>query len=603
MSGFIKGIVVGLGSFGLGFVVLSVVLPVDAPGRLQPSPAQVEAERQAEVDLVPATAAPDAPSVTGDTPAPAGPAVEATAQEPATQSVDPVPSNDLVAESEGLDPAPADPATQATPVETAPEPSPSVTPPADASPRVQDPPAAPRTALTPPLPDTDRPDPQPASAANAQPDSAPAEAEAPVVEPAPVEPMGAASETGPSPVVTLPSAADAPPLAAGATDTPGAVTAPAADATPLAQAGTALAQARSALVPTERSTVERALPDTTAPAMPQPEPPVTADPVPQPAPEPTAPAESQSPLAPVPAARVPLSEPLLPRAPGFAIERPPVQPMPTGTPQVAVRRGATADSAPRQVEGVTVGRLARIGAPVPEGSTAEPTPDPADPGLSAAQRFAAQPAISGDERPLGVVLTDSAASQSAILALGVPVTVALDPYDADAPRRAAEYRSAGYEIALLAARMPALATPADLTVILDAWMRDFPETVALMDVPLNGVGANPTLARDLTAMLAVDGYAAIALRGGLDAFLQAAEDSDLPAVAVYREIDSAGQSEIAVRRMIDRAAFEALRRPGILIAGSADDRGLMTELADFAQGRGRSGVALAPASAVLSAAR
>ncbi|WP_127104509.1 divergent polysaccharide deacetylase family protein [Pararhodobacter zhoushanensis] len=636
MSGFIKGIVVGLGSFGLGFVVLSVVLPVDAPGRLQPSPAQVEAERQAEVDLVPATVepvgadlAPEAEPVIEQTtavPDPAEPSLDAVPVSPVDAANLPIeaevqaqePAEPLVEAQESVPTAAADPAaaaplpeaTDAAPAEVvepvaAPD---SAEPLADGAPEemsVTEMPVAeiPSAEIT--VPEAAVPDAQPAPVASAEPEpqAAPAagEMEAPADAPVAAEIATEAPDAGPAPDVDLTPAPDAGPLTAGAADTPGGVRVAAADASSLAQAGTALDQARASLAPIEQATGEAALPQTTAPTVPEPEPPapVAVEPAPQPAPS----VEQEASLAPVPAARVPLSEPLLPRAPGFATERPPVQTMPTGAPQIAVRRGATADAAPRQVEGVTVGRLARIGVPASEPATAEPTPAPADSGLPAAQRFAALPAITGDERPLGVVLTDSAASQTAILALGVPVTVALDPYDADAPRRAADYRRAGHEIALLAARMPALATPADLTVILDAWMRDFPETVALMDVPLNGVGANPTLARDLTAMLAVDGYAAIALRGGLDAFLQAAEDSDLPAVAVYREIDSTGQSEIAVRRMIDRAAFEALRRPGILIAGSADDSGLMTELADFAQGRGRDGVALAPASAVFSEAR
>lgn len=636
MSGFIKGIVVGLGSFGLGFVVLSVVLPVDAPGRLQPSPAQVEAERQAEVDLVPATVE----SVGADLAPEAEPVIEQTTADPdaAEPSLDAVPvspvdaanlpieaevqaqqpAEPLVETQEYAPPAAADPAasaplpeaTDAAPAEVvepvaAPD---SAEPLADDAPEEMPATEMPSAEIT--VPEAAVPDAQPAPVASAEPEPqaapaavAPVEVDAPADDPVAAETVTEATGAGPAPDVDLTPAPYAGPLTAGAADTPGGVRVAAADASSLAQAGTALDQARASLAPIERTTGEAALPQTTAPTVPETEPPapVAVEPAPQPTPAP--PVEQEASLAPVPAARVPLSEPLLPRAPGFATERPPVQTMPTGAPQIAVRRGATADAAPRQVEGVTVGRLARIGAPAPEVAAAEPTPAPADPGLPAAQRFAALPAMTADERPLGVVLTDSAASQAAILALGVPVTVALDPYDADAPRRAADYRRAGHEIALLAARMPALATPADLTVILDAWMRDFPETVALMDVPLNGVGANPTLARDLTAMLAVDGYAAIALRGGLDAFLQAAEDSDLPAVAVYREIDSTGQSEIAVRRMIDRAAFEALRRPGILIAGSADDSGLMTELADFAQGRGRDGVALAPASAVFSEAR
>ena len=637
MSGFIKGIVVGLASFGLGFVVLSVVLPVQEPGVPRPSPAQVEAERQAVVDLVPAAEpvaadpAPEAAPVIAEPGAvadPAAPSLDAVPVSPDDAANLPIeaevqaqaPAEPLVEAQEAV-PADAEPLTEATDAVPSEAVEPVAVPdspeqPADDAPEEMPVADMPVAEITEPEAATPVPDAQPGPVPGAEPEPQAAPAaiapDAPADEMMATEPVTEAPGAGPAPDVDVTPAPDPAPLTAGSTDTPGGVGVAAADASSLAQAGTALDQARASLAPNEQAARETALPSTTAPAIPEtipetePPAPAAIEPAPQPAPESAPetapPAEPEASLAPVPAARVPLSEPLLPRAPGFATERPPVQPMPTGAPQVAVRRGATDGSAPRQTDGVTLGRLPRIGDAPSEPAAVTAAPQ-TDPGLPAAQRFAAQPAMTADERPLGVVLTDSAASEPAILALQIPVTVALDPYDADAPRRAADYRAAGHEIALLAARMPALATPADLTVILDAWMRDFPETVGLMDVPLNGVGANPSLARDLTAMLAVDGYAAIALRGGLDAFLQAAEDSDVPAVAVYREIDSTGQSEIALRRMIDRAAFEALRRPGILIAGSADDDRLMTELTDFAQGRGRDGVALAPASSVFSAVR
>ena len=108
---------------------------------------------------------------------------------------------------------------------------------------------------------------------------------------------------------------------------------------------------------------------------------------------------------------------------------------------------------------------------------AEPLPDPTEDDVTAAAELAADlteaPAIVTDEdadapawqryaaafqapaeRALyAVILVDAPAdanAEAALLALPAPVTVALDPADPDAPRRATAYRSAGHEVAILA---------------------------------------------------------------------------------------------------------------------------------------------------------
>ena len=217
----------------------------------------------------------------------------------------------------------------------------------------------------------------------------------------------------------------------------------------------------------------------------------------------------------------------------------------------------------------------------------------------AVRRFAAEFTPEPGVHLLGLVLIDAAEAEEALTALPFALTVALDPSDPDAPRRARAYRAAGHEVALLASGLPRLATASDVLVTLNAWTADFPETVALMDVPVNGIGAQRGLAQELTAMLASEGYGAIALRDGIDAYLQAARDAGLATAPVYRQIDDEGQSEVTIRRLIDRAAFEAQRQSGILIAGSAANPDTLAALSAFAAD-GRRGVVLAPASAVLA---
>ena len=299
-------------------------------------------------------------------------------------------------------------------------------------------------------------------------------------------------------------------------------------------------------------------------------------------------------IGPVAAATTPTGEPLLATTDP---ERPPVTILPTVVPGVVVSRGGLGDgSMVLRGGGATAGRLPTIG----EAPSAAAEPAPAEDTRPAVVRFAATPEIAAGEMPMGVVLTDDPGAETAILALPVPVTIAMDPYDPDAPRRAEAYRRAGHEIALSALNLPGLATDSDLATIIEAWRRTFPEAVAVIDVPLNGLGANPRLARNFAAALAPEGYGAISLRDGLDAFLRAARGQGMRAASVYRMIEPSEQSDVALRRLIDRAAFEALRQPGVLIAGSAADFDTMRELGDFARGSGRAGVALVPASAILN---
>lgn len=611
MGGFVKGIGVGLASFALGFVVLSVAVPVDpgpapsageepveligaAPEAADPAPAIPQAA-PAQAEAVPAP--PSTPAMPAATGSEAPERMQALTAMPTEASAPPAPPIDTPTEAQatlsavtpvttpaapeapampGSDGAPT--ATLAAPTGMAVAPSASPTPPADT-------PSDPNAALaalapvaTPPAPEAPVLPGADGTAAPAMtaPQLPAAEAGLPAAPPAdspsdsaalarivPVAPVTATALPAGEPLLTGPDAVAAPEVEAPADETPAA---PEAEATPTRRLPPVAQDETLAFVP--------------------------------PVPEPSAPQEPAAPGLPAPviAPAVPRGEPLLP---GAAPERPPVSTLPGQVAGVIVGRGTLGDDSAVRRGGVQMaGRLPTIGessAEVP--AAASPVAPDARP---AVERFAAQPALGADQVPLGVVLIDEPAAETAILALPVPVTVALDPYDPEAPRRAAAYRAVGHEIALQAMRVPQLATPSDLETLIDGWHRAFPEAMAVIDVPVNGLGANPALARNVAAMLASEGYGAIALRDGLDAFLQASRGAGLRAASVYRVIESDDQSEFTIRRLIDRAAFEALRQPAVVIAAAASDRDTMRELTDFAEGAGRAGVGLAPVSAVLN---
>ena len=288
--------------------------------------------------------------------------------------------------------------------------------------------------------------------------------------------------------------------------------------------------------------------------------------------------------------------------------------MPGGAPNVAVRRGGASQDASSAASGVRIGRLPSIGAAPNAGEDSAPVQDAlvgdpdapdapdaqaSDAELPAYRRHAAPVQIAQDASTIGVVLIESAGAEAALRDFPLRVTLALDPFDADGPRRAAAYRAAGYEIALLALGIPELATPSDIAVTLQVWMREYPQVVALMDVPFDGISTRRAVARDLAQMLALDGYGVIALRGTLDAFRQAAQDAGLASASVYRMLDDGRQSAGTIRRLIDRAGFEAQRSDGVLIVGSAANGDTLAALEGFVRTDNR-GIALVPASVVLA---
>lgn len=241
------------------------------------------------------------------------------------------------------------------------------------------------------------------------------------------------------------------------------------------------------------------------------------------------------------------------------------------------------------VEGVRVGRLPQVGAP----AEAAPTPAAEAPAaaLPAWQGFAAT--VARDARPpLGLVLLDApeagaaSGAEAAILALPMPVTVALDPFEADAPRRAGLYRDAGHEVVLSLAGVSALATPGDLEVLFAAWAEDFPQALGVIEPPSAGGRRARTLATSLVPVLRGRGLGLVAPETGLSPMLSAARTAGVARAGLYRSLDSAGEDGETLRRQLDRAAFEAERTGRVAVIGQADRAETLAAILAWREGAG-----------------
>lgn len=254
-------------------------------------------------------------------------------------------------------------------------------------------------------------------------------------------------------------------------------------------------------------------------------------------------------------------------------------------PGTAVNRLPTIGDETQVATAPAPGFLRPPGAEAPAGALAG-GPPPA----TAAVPAPAAPAPRGDEAPIrrygaaftpepgkplfSVVLIDPGTAaggldSGTIRALGLPLTIAIDPTRPDAAAAAAAYRAAGLEVAILASPLPEGATVQDLEVALEAWRAVLPEAVAVVEPPKPVVQNNRLLSQDLVAVLGREGLGLVTQSGGTNAAEQLARAADLPEVRVWRVLDADRERGAVVERTLARAAFEAARDGAVTVMLSA----------------------------------
>ncbi|MBW6505732.1 MAG: divergent polysaccharide deacetylase family protein [Rhodobacteraceae bacterium] len=402
---------------------------------------------------------------------------------------------------------------------------------------------------------------------------------APTVASAPAAPL-AAPEVAPAPAGTDPGPAPAAPSGPAAPGAPspeaGRIVLPQAEQPlPVPPPGEALAPTLPAAARTDLPAVPDVLLPPVAPGAALPAPEADTAPGPAPARVPTTPPPQTAALPDI--ILVPDAAPAAPAAapvpqPGFA--------------------GVAATPGFGNAPGIAVNRLPLIGAePAPVAEALAPPQPPIE---------AYRAEFTGTGAPLlALVLLDPSAESdlAALSALGLPLTIAIDPTRDGAAADAQSFRAAGFEVAILAAPLPAGATPGDLEVALAAWHRVVPEAVAVVEPPVPVIQGNRGLAQQLVSALAREGLGLATHSGkGLNAAEQLASAAGVPQVLVWRVLDSEGDTAPAIRRYLDRAAFEAARGQGVAVMLHAWPESL-AGLADW-QRRRDGGPELAPLSAL-----
>ena len=253
--------------------------------------------------------------------------------------------------------------------------------------------------------------------------------------------------------------------------------------------------------------------------------------------------------------------------------------------------------------GVTTDRLPRI-APAPAAEPAEPAPEAEaplgavgelPPFLRFARPFAGDPA-----KPLFALLVEDRGGdfdRAGLAAMGLPLTVVIDPLAQEAAEHAALWRAGGQEVVLSLASLPEGATPGDAEQILSALAERLPETVAALDPRGRLMQDDRDLAAQVVAILAEQGRGLVSFDEGLNAADQVARREGVPSAMIFRRFDTDNASAPAVKRYLDRAVFRAAQTGEVAVIGALTPETVAGILEWSVEGRAAM-VNLAPLSAL-----
>lgn len=202
--------------------------------------------------------------------------------------------------------------------------------------------------------------------------------------------------------------------------------------------------------------------------------------------------------------------------------------------------------------------------------------------------------------PFAILLLDDATAAVDLVTVAaspLPLTLVVDPAAPGAAARAAQWRAAGQEVALLASGLPRRGSAADMEVAMEALAAEFPDALAVTDLPDAGVQGDRAWATAVVPALAARGFGLVTWDQGLNTADQVARREGLPAVMIFRDLDGKDEAAPVIRRYLDRAAFKAQQDGRAVVMGRLRAETLAAVLEWALEGRAAT-LGLAPLSAV-----
>ncbi|MEO0751632.1 MAG: divergent polysaccharide deacetylase family protein [Pseudomonadota bacterium] len=254
-------------------------------------------------------------------------------------------------------------------------------------------------------------------------------------------------------------------------------------------------------------------------------------------------------------------------------------------------------------EDVTVGRLPSVGAPdagdedVAEGAAPAPAPE----GLTPLERYSVEFENPEGKPLMSFVLLDQGDSPinfEALAEFPYPISYAVDVTWSGAGAAMERYRAAGLEV-LAMIDLPEGARASDAEVAMQTYLAALPETVAVMEGVGSGLQSSREATEQLIPILQESGHGLVLFSEGFDTAQKLIAREGVPALSVFRDIDSNGQTATVIRRFLDQAAFRAGQEEGgVIIVGRLRAETVSALLLWGLQDRANS-VAIAPVSALL----
>lgn len=247
------------------------------------------------------------------------------------------------------------------------------------------------------------------------------------------------------------------------------------------------------------------------------------------------------------------------------------------------------------VEGVMTDRLPRIGDKAAEAGEAKPA--------AALTQYARKFANPSGRPPFALLLLDDGSVDLSLLELAAqvkfPLTLVIDPTGKNVAERAALWRAADQEVAILARDLPASAQLSDAEVAIEALTSQIPEALALVAPPGGGVlQTDRATAAAFVPGLEARGLGLVTWDQGLNSGDQIARREGLPAAVIYRDLNGKGEAGPVITRYLDRAAFKAQQDGRAVVMGRLDAE-IVSQLVEWSLVGRAASLSLAPLSAVL----
>ena len=224
--------------------------------------------------------------------------------------------------------------------------------------------------------------------------------------------------------------------------------------------------------------------------------------------------------------------------------------------------------------------------------------------LGAVRAYAANAEVQAGQSLFSVILIDAGEngmSRDALLDVGFPATIAVDPIAQDASEAMKAFRGAGFEVIAIPEDLPQAASPSDVEVAMSGYFNVMSEVIGVLD-PLDGrIQSNRSLLQPVLGAIRASGHGLVTYNRGLNSAVKAARREEIPAATVFRILDGDLENGATITRYLDRAAFAAGKDGSVVVVGRSYPE-TVEAIGNWIESQTDGALAFVPVSAVMLAA-